>query len=169
MIASRRRHCAVVIKRDGALAAAAGVISDTGALISTIGRSRIAVGGRRARSHGSDFCMSQAASHSWDIPAAGSPADYSSGPHRCGPTPKRGVSPATRWLLRKSRSSPTERRRDTAGCNDRGARRSVPDRIRASVSYSICAGQTPDRHCRSRFSGCASKAVYRNQYTVSRG
>lgn len=123
---------------------------------STSGHRRIAVGGSAARCHGCDSCMSVTVSHSSDRSAAGFPVDCSLGRHRCGPTPMRGAGPTTRWLRHRSRSSPTERRRDTAECSDPGGRRSAHRRIRANVSYWCRAGPTPDMHCCSRPSGCAS-------------
>ncbi len=133
----------------------------------TIGHRRIAVGGSGARCHGCDSCMSVAVSHSSDRSAAGFPVDCSSGPRRCGPRRMPGAGSATRWLRRRSRSSPIERRRDTAECSDLGGRRFAPRRIRASVWYWRRAGPTPDRRCRSRSSGCASRVLHRNRDTVS--
>jgi hypothetical protein len=137
------------------------------AMFSTIGRWRIAVGSC-ARCHGSDSCMSVAVSHSSDRSAAGFPVDCSSDSHRCGPTRMRGAGPATRWLRHRSRSSPTERRRDTAECSDPDGRRSGPRRIRASVWYWYRAGPTPDMHCRSRPFDSASRVLNHNRGTVSR-
>ena len=138
-----------------------------GAAPSTTGRRRIAVGGSVARCRGSGSCTSAAVSHSSDRSAAGFPVDCSSGSHRCGPTPMRGARPATCWLHRRSRSSPTERRRDTAECSDLGGRRAAPHRIRANASYWCRAGPTPDMRCCSRPSGCASTLLNRNRDTVS--
>jgi hypothetical protein len=133
-----------------------------------IGRWRIAVGGSGVRCHGCDSCTSQAVSHSSDRLAAGFPVDCWSGSRRCGPTPMRGAGPATCSLRHRSRSSPTERRRDTAERSERGWWPSTPRRIRASVSYWCRAGPTPDMHYRSRSSDCASRVVNRNRDTVSR-
>ena len=135
---------------------------------STTDRWRIAVGGSGDPGHDSGSCTSVAVSHSSDRSAAGSPVDCSSGLHRCGPPRTRGADPTTRRSRRKSRSSPTERSRDTAGCNDPGECRSTPRRIRANASYSSPAGTTPDMHCRSRFSGCASKVAHRIRDRASR-
>ena len=136
--------------------------------LKTIGRWRTAVGGSGARCHGSDSCMSLAASHSSDRSAAGFPVDCSSGSHRCGPKPMRGAGPTTRRLRRRSRSGSTEPRRDTAECSDLGGRRSAPRRIRANVSYWCRAGATPDMHYRSRPFGCASRVASHSRDTVSR-
>jgi hypothetical protein len=137
-------------------------------LPSTTARWHTAVGGSDARCRGCDSCMSLAASHSSDRSAAGSPVDCWSGPHRCGPSPVRGANPTTCRLRRRPRSSPTEHRRDTAECNDPGGRRSAPRRIPATVSYGHRAGTTPDMHCRSRPSDCASRVENRSLDTVSR-
>jgi hypothetical protein len=79
----------------------------------------------------------------------------------------RGAGLATCWLRRRSRSSSTGRRRDTAECSDPGGRRSVPRRIRANVSYWCRAGLTPDMRYCSRPSGCVSTLLNRNRDTVS--
>lgn len=138
------------------------------AAVSTIDLWRIAVGGSGARCRGSDSCTSVTVSRSSDRSAAGFPVDCSSGPHRCGPTPMRGAGPTTRWLRHRSRSSPTEPRRDTAECSGPGDRRSAPRRIRANVSSWCRAGPTPDMQYRSTPSDCASRVVHHIRDTVSR-
>jgi hypothetical protein len=135
--------------------------------VSTNGRSSTAVGDSGARCHGCDSYKSVAVSHSSDRSAAGFPVDCSSGCHRRGPTPTRAAGPTTRWLRRRSRSSPTARRRDTAECNDGGGRRCTPRRIRANVWYRCCAGPKPDTHYCSRPSGYASTLLNRIRGTVS--
>ena len=138
-----------------------------GTAASRTGRRHIAVGGSGGRCLGCDSCKWVAASRSSDRSAAGFPVDCSSGPHRCGPTPMRGVRPAKRPLRHRSHSSPTALRRDTPGCSDPGDHRSVPRRTRATVPYSTCVGSMPDMRCCSRSFGCASRELNRNRDTVS--
>ncbi|MDT5126095.1 MAG: hypothetical protein QOH54_1739, partial [Mycobacterium sp.] len=135
--------------------------------VRTTDRWRIAVGGSGARCYGSDSCTSVAVSHSSDRSAASFPVDCSSGCRRCGPTPMRGAGPATRSRRRRSRRSPTGRRRDTAERSELGRCRSTPRRIRANVWYRCRAGPTPDMRYCSRSSGCASRVLNRSRGTVS--
>jgi hypothetical protein len=139
----------------------------TAKAVSTTDRRRIAVGGSDARCHGCDSCTSVAGSHSSDRSAAGFPVGCSSGSRRRGPTRMRGAGPATRWLRHRSRSSPIERRRDTAECSELGGCRSTPRRIRANVSYRCRAGPTPDMRYCSRSFGCVSRVRNHNRGTVS--
>ncbi|MDT5210951.1 MAG: hypothetical protein QOF67_3366 [Mycobacterium sp.] len=133
----------------------------------TTGRRRIAVGDSAARCHGSGSYTSAAVSHSSDRSAGGFPFDCWSDSHRCGPTRMRVASQTTRRFRRRLRNSRTERRPDTSGCSDRGRWRRPHRLTRATASYRCRAGPTPDMHCCSRSSGCASRVANRNRDTVS--
>jgi len=137
------------------------------ASIRTTARSRIDVGGSGARCRDCDFCTSEAGSRSSDKPAAGSPVDCSSSPHRCGQPPMSATDLARCWFRHRLRSSLTERRPDTAERSAPGGRRSTLPRNRASALSWLLVEQQPDTHYRNRFFGCASKAVHRKRDTVS--
>jgi hypothetical protein len=136
-------------------------------VLSTTDRLRSAACGSGARCHGCDSCTSLAVSRSSDRPGAGSPFGCSTDPRRCGPTRRQGAGSARRWLRRRSRSSPTVRRRDTHGCSDPGGYRSAPCLIRANVLCWCRAAPMPDMRYCSRSSGCASRGRNRSRGTVS--
>jgi hypothetical protein len=139
----------------------------TAALISTTGRRHIAADGSGDLYLGSGSCTSVIESHSSDRSAAGSPADCSSGRRLCGPRRTRGGRSTRSRLRRRSRNSPTARRRDTPGCSDPGGCRFALGLIRAKVSCWHRAEPKPGMRCRSRSSGCASRARIRNRDTAS--